>query len=144
LPSRRNQTVYTGSDPALHKRRPTFEKLMNARAWLTDERRRIDAGNWIAPSRRKPARQAETLGAFARAWLAARPLKRCSRHLYGRILKKKILPALGEVPLKDITPLTVPAPFSEAPVSRILCAWLTHMDDQVTELTQSGGGITAK
>ena len=80
---------------------------MDARGWLTDERRRIDAGNWIAPGRRNRTRQVETLGAFATVWLADRPLKPSTRHVYRRLLDEKILPALGEVPLKDITPLTV-------------------------------------
>jgi hypothetical protein len=51
--------------------------------------------------------QAATLRAFSRVWLADRPLKPSSRELYMRVLEQKILPALGDVLLKDITPLTV-------------------------------------
>src|SRR5215204_1332417 len=68
LPSRRYQAAYTGPDLALHRASSTFETLMDARAWLTDERRRIDAGNWIAPGRRNRPEQAATFGAFAILW----------------------------------------------------------------------------
>jgi Phage integrase, N-terminal SAM-like domain len=107
LPSGRFQAAYVGPDLVLHKASATFETLLDARGWLTDERRRIDAGNWTAPERRNRVRQAETLGAFAAAWLADRPLKPSTRHLYTRLLEQKILPTLGAVLLKDITSLTV-------------------------------------
>ena len=80
---------------------------MDARAWLTDERRRIDAGTWSPPASRNRTGQVATLRTYAAAWLADRPVKPSTRDLYGRLLDQKILPALGDVPLKDITPLTV-------------------------------------
>ena len=52
LPSGRYQAGYVGPDLVLHKATATFETLFDARGWLTDERRRIDAGNWTAPERR--------------------------------------------------------------------------------------------
>jgi integrase len=107
LPSRRYQAAYTGPDLALHKAASTFETLMDARAWLTEERRRIDAGDWIAPHRRNQPQQAATFGAFAEVWLADRPLKPSTCALYRRVLDQRILPTLGDVLLKDITPLTV-------------------------------------
>jgi integrase len=107
LPSGRYQAAYVGPDTALHKAAATFETLLDARGWLTDERRQIDAGTWTAPEHRNRRRQPETLGAFAAAWLTDRPLKPSTRHLYRRLLDQKILPTLGDVPLKDISPLTV-------------------------------------
>lgn len=106
LPSGRYQAAYTGPDLALHRPSGTFETLMDARAWLMLERRAMDAGTWTAPGSRNKAQPA-TLGAFAHAWLADRPLKPRTRDLYRRLLEQKILPELGEVPLKAITSLTV-------------------------------------
>ena len=107
LPSRRYQAAYIGPDLALHKAPMTFHTLMDARGWLADERRRIDTGNWIAPARRNRIEQPATLAAFSAAWLADRPVKPSTRDLYRRLLDQKILPTLGDVPLKDITPLTI-------------------------------------
>ena len=107
LPSRRWQASYTGPDLALHKAASTFDTLMDARAWLTGERRRIDDGNWTAPAYRNRVQQAATFRAFVTAWLADRPLKPSTRELYTRQLDQKILPPLGDLLLKDITPLTI-------------------------------------
>jgi integrase len=85
----------------------TFETLLDARAWLAAERRSIDAGTWIAPSVRNQAQQPATLAAFANAWLDDRQLKPRTKALYRKLLDDKILPDLGDMPLKDITSLTV-------------------------------------
>lgn len=106
LPSGRHQAAYLGPDLALHKATSTFETLMDARGWLTDERRRIDAGTWTAPAVRGRTAPA-TLAAYAGPWLADRPLKPRTRDLYRRLLDQKILPDLGPLPLKAITALTV-------------------------------------
>jgi hypothetical protein len=83
-------------------RRPTFETLMDARGWVADERRRIDAGTWTAPAyRNQAAAQPATFGAFASAWLADRPLKPRSRELYADLLDQKILPTFGDFPQKS-------------------------------------------
>jgi integrase len=107
LPSGRHQAGYIGPDLALHHPTSTFETLMDARAWLAAERRSIDAGTWVAPAARNQARKPATLGAFAEAWLADRPLKPRTRALYRDLLDQKILPALGDIPLTGITSLTV-------------------------------------
>lgn len=107
LPSGRYQAAYIGPDLVLHKAVATFHTLMDARAWLAAERRGIDAGTWTSPEHRNRVQQAATLGAFAKAWLADRPLKPSTRDLYGRLLDQKILPALGDLPLTAITPLTI-------------------------------------
>jgi integrase len=52
LPFRHYQAAYTGPDLVLHKSTATFDTLLDARAWLNEERRRIDAGTWIPPERR--------------------------------------------------------------------------------------------
>ena len=52
LPSGRYQAAYVGPDLVLHKGSSTFSTLLDARGWLTDERRRIDSGTWTAPASR--------------------------------------------------------------------------------------------
>ena len=107
LPSGRYQAAYIGPDLALHKAAATFQTIMDARAWLTAERRHIDAGTWISPARRNRSPEVATLAVYAWAWLADRPLKPSTRELYTRLLNHRILPTLGNLPLRDIAPLTV-------------------------------------
>jgi integrase len=107
LPSCRYQAAYIGPDLVLHKAAATFHTIMDARAWLTEERRHIDAGTWIVPARRNRPAEVATLATYAWAWLADRPLKPSTRELYTGLLKHKILPTLGDLPLRDITPLAV-------------------------------------
>jgi integrase len=107
LPSGRYQAGYIGPDLALHHPAGTFETLMDARAWLAVERRHIDAGTWVAPAVRNRAQTPATLSKFANAWLAGRELKPRTRALYRSLLDQKILPTLGDMPLKSITSLTV-------------------------------------
>jgi integrase len=107
LRSGRYQASYTGPDLALHKAPGTFETLLDARAWLIDERRRIDAGTWIPPARRNRLQEAVLLAKYAKTWLADRPLKPRTRYLYERLLEQKILPALGNVPVSEFSPFMV-------------------------------------
>jgi integrase len=110
LPSGRYQAAYTGPDLALHKPASTFETLMDARAWVLDERRAIDAGIWTAPASRNRVVEPEqlpTLANYAAAWLADRPLKPRTRYLYQGQLKHIIVPDLGHMMVTDITPLIV-------------------------------------
>jgi integrase len=60
LPSGRYQAGYIGPDLQLHHPTATFGTLMDARAWLTQERRHIDAGTWIAPNVRNRAQTPAT------------------------------------------------------------------------------------
>jgi integrase len=108
LPSKRWQPSYIGPDGALHySPTGTFDTKMDAEAWLVDERRHIQAGTWIAPAVRNRATKPATLRVFADAWLADRELKPRTRVLYRGLLDQRILPELGDMPLKDITSLTV-------------------------------------
>jgi integrase len=107
LPSGRYQAGYIGPDLALHNGLSTFETLLDARSWLAAERRHIEAGTWVAPRARNRATKPATLRAFAEAWLADRQLKPRTRALYRSLLDQKILPTLGDLPLKSITSLTI-------------------------------------
>jgi integrase len=108
LPSKRWQAFYTGPDTALHYAPSTFEAKIDAEAWLTDERRLIASGAWVAPADRHHAQVTSiTLGSYASAWLADRTLKPRTREHYQALLDHHILPALGDKPLKAITPVTI-------------------------------------
>jgi integrase len=115
LPSGRHQAGYIGPDLALHHPSATFETLMDARAWLTTERRSIDAGTWVAPAVRNLAQKPATLRAFAEVWLAHRELKPRTVAFYRSLLDQKILPELGDLPLKSITSLTVRQWYAKLP-----------------------------
>jgi integrase len=108
LPSGRYQAGYIGPDLALHNfPAGTFDALMDAEAWLVDERRHIQAGTWVAPAARNRATKAATLKPFAESWLAERELKPRTVAFYRSILDQKILPELGDMPLKSITSSTI-------------------------------------
>ena len=110
LPSKRWQAYYTGPDTAKHKAPTTFETKLDAEAWLTDERRLIAAGTWVAPDRRAAmlARAAPTtFGDYAMSWLARRDLKPRTREHYGRLLREHVLPTFEDTPLPTITPRMV-------------------------------------
>ncbi len=107
LPSGRYQSGYIGPDLALHHPSGTFGTLMDASGWLAAERRKIDNGDWTAPSRRNSTLPPATFGVFAESWLTDRPLKPRTRDLYRRLLDQKILPTLADVPLSAITQQTV-------------------------------------
>lgn len=110
LPSKRHQAFYTGPDTRLHYAPSTFQTKQDAEGWLTDERRIIAAGKWLAPSERAAAALAElppTLSEYANGWLDSRVLKPRTRALYRRLLDKHVLPRLGGLRLTAITPTVV-------------------------------------
>lgn len=110
LPSKRYQASYTGPDLQRHTAPDTFETKLDAEAWLTDERRTVAAGGWIAPGGRAAAALAAappTLAEYADGWLSSRALKPSTRSHYGQVLAKHISPGLGHLPLPSITPTTV-------------------------------------
>ena len=102
LPSGRYQASYL--DAALTRRNApdTFPTRALADAYLTAERAKLDAGTW-----RDPDAGAVTLAAYAARWLGERGLKPRTEHDYRRILDRLILPGLGQVPVKAITPAAV-------------------------------------
>lgn len=77
LPSDRVRARYTGPDGAIHNAPHTFDTLIGAEGWLTDERRLISAGKWTSPAARATAAAVvpAAFGAYAAAWLAGRKVK---------------------------------------------------------------------
>lgn len=109
LPSKRWQAFYTGPDSALHNAPSTFHAKEDAEAWLTDERRIIAAGTWVAPRQRAGTARAgaTTFDDYARAWLERRDLKPRTRAHYTTLLREHLSPTFGPMALKAITPAKV-------------------------------------
>jgi len=104
LPSGRVQARYTGPDGVLHKAPTTFQTKGDARAWLSLRHSEIIRDEWV-PSRPKTA--AVTFADYAATWLAGRDLKPRTRALYADLLRDRLTPTFGDVPVKDITPEAV-------------------------------------
>ncbi len=111
LPSGRYQASYVGPDLRRHNAPTTFETKLDAEGWLRDEYRMIERDEWTAPVARSRTkyRPGSTLSDFAPGWLEAhkrsdgQPLKERTREHYGKLLNRRILPHLGELPMRSIT-----------------------------------------
>ena len=102
LPSGRYQAGYAHAGE-VHYAAHTFEARLDAYAWLDAERRLIDAGVW-QPAALRALTKPLTLEAYAGPWLADRDLKPRTRDHYRRLLDNQILPELGDMPLRALTP----------------------------------------
>jgi integrase len=109
LPSKRYQANYVGPDLVRHNAPSTFTTKMDAEAWLYAERRSIERGAWVAPALRVAEKKARavTLGEYAQTWIDERHVKPRTRIGYQALLDCHIAPALGPVPLKNLTPESV-------------------------------------
>ncbi|MGV9710727.1 tyrosine-type recombinase/integrase [Gordonia sp. NPDC003424] len=111
LPSKRFQARYVGPDMARHTAYTTYSAKIDAEAWLSDERRLIERGEWTPPASRAAAKAAGgvTVREFATAWLATKDLTPKTRHLYQTLLDGRILPHLGDQRMVDVDLETVRA-----------------------------------
>jgi integrase len=109
LRSGRWQPAYIGPDNALHHAPTTYDAKIDAEGWLANERRLIAAGDWVPPGQRSAiaVSHCHTLAEYAVSWLADRTLKPRTREHYQQLLDHHILPALGDKPIKAITPVTI-------------------------------------
>ncbi|MGG5260331.1 tyrosine-type recombinase/integrase [Phycicoccus avicenniae] len=107
--NRRYQAYYVGPDQATHRAPSTFEARADAEAWLADERRLIQRDEWSPTRFRRARRQraSQAFGPYAESWLAYRDIKPRTRVLYRRQLDRFILPAFGDVAMREITPTAV-------------------------------------
>lgn len=107
----RARYVWPPSSRTLHSAPATFQTRMDAQAWLLGEHRLIERDEWTPPRTRAATRYATgtTLNEFAPGWLAnhrrrdGRPLKERTREHYGKLLKGRILPHLGDLPMRALT-----------------------------------------
>jgi integrase len=88
----------------------TLATKMDAEAWLASERALIDRDEWTPPKARQEAEERRrreaafnTLPGFAERYLRERGLRPNTVQGYAALLKSRILPFFGEMPLRDIT-----------------------------------------
>lgn len=80
----------------------TFDTKSKATAYLSAMQADMDRQTW-----RDPRAQSVRLRTYADQWLEARDLKPRTRADYRRILDHHLYPALGDLPLRSITPTIV-------------------------------------
>jgi integrase len=100
LPSNRVQARYTGPDGLTHHAPTTFQTKMDARAWLALRHAEIISGKW----KPRTSDATVTFRAFARTWMADRPLKPRTRYHYQQLLEQRLLPRFGAIRPNQITP----------------------------------------
>lgn len=103
LPSGRYQVRYVGPDGISHKAHTTFDTIGDAEAWLSTIRADIVRDQWHPGGASNP-RKAMTLEQYAERWLEARRIEARTRAHYRALLDRQLLPQLGAVPLRHITP----------------------------------------
>lgn len=104
LPSKRYQATYSGPDGQRYHAEATFETREDAEAWLAGRRREIAGGEWSAAAL---SMKGTTFGQYAGVWLQQRDLKPRTRELYRSLLDGRLLPSLGALPLRSVTPALV-------------------------------------
>lgn len=103
LPSGRWQAAYIGPDTKLHSAPRTYAKEHDAEGWLAGERRKIDLGTWGAVERSDGI----TLRTYAEQWIEHRQLRPRTKQHYESMLKRLILPDLGDIKIVTLTPAKV-------------------------------------
>lgn len=103
LPSGRVQVRYTDPDGQRRTAPQTFSSKTLARRWLSVLEADMVKGLW-----RKPDVVVQPLRGFAVRWVAERSgLSERTKELYEGLLKRHVLPVLGDVDLRSITPARV-------------------------------------
>lgn len=102
LPSGKYRARYTGPDGAMHKAPATFYDRDDAAAWLRNERKLIEFGEWTSPTSRTRTKEAEglTVGEWVERWLelrsrGTRPLKPSTLQDYRQTLDRRLLKVSG-------------------------------------------------
>jgi integrase len=99
-------------DEADKKHHRTFDTKTDARNWARDQEAAIRGGTYI-----DPRAGGLSLGRYAESWLATYRQSAGRVDQVGRTLRRHILPTLGDVPMRALTP-------------RMLQAWVNAMTDQ--------------
>ncbi|WP_067571756.1 tyrosine-type recombinase/integrase [Nocardia acidivorans] len=105
LPSKRYRATYVGPDGRTYAAPQTYAAKIDAEGWLSNEKRRIDLGNWRPPT--VEAVRGSTFREYAATWLEQRDLKPRTRGLYSDLLRLHINPTLGDRALESIRPADV-------------------------------------
>lgn len=106
---KRYQANYVGPDKVRHNAPTTFSTRALAEAWLADEHRLMETGQWTAPKTRihRQVLRAQTFGDYATRWIDERPLKESSRREYRRMYASFMKDTLGPIPLHALDAATV-------------------------------------
>jgi integrase len=97
---RRWRARYRGPDGRIRSR--SFDRKVDADRWLVARLGSIDRGDWIAPETGDVP-----LSEAAAAWLAGLDVKPKTRAGYESLLRSRVLPAFGHLPLNRISPAMV-------------------------------------
>ena len=84
------QARYRGPDGRMHSAPMTFARKSDAERWLALLQGKVIRGEWSSPDARRV-----TVGEYAYAWVAERPLQPRTRELYESQLRNHIEPYLG-------------------------------------------------
>jgi integrase len=101
--SGRYSAAYIGPDTKLHKSHRTYAEESDAEGWLAGERRKIDLGTWGSVERSDGI----TLRAYTDRWIEQRQLRPRTRAHYESMLKRLILPDLGDAKIVTLTPAKI-------------------------------------
>lgn len=96
-------------DGLRHNAPGTYDRKMDAEAWLASERRLIETGTWTPPAQRARLREAEqiTVEQYVERWIKERELSASTRELYERHSKNRIYPALGQEQVSQLSAASV-------------------------------------
>lgn len=105
LPSGNVRASYTADDGRVYYATRTFGTKLDAEAWLAEERKLLDRGDWTPPATRAAMKAAAgtTVREYAKRWLTRRHLTPKTVALYTRLLDSRIYPQLGDEPLRAVT-----------------------------------------
>jgi integrase len=97
---RRWRARYRGPDGRVRSR--SFDRKVDAERWLDTQLVRIDRGDWSDPTAGDV-----TLLEWSHRWLATLTLKPKTRAEYESLLRSRILPEFGTIPINRITPAAI-------------------------------------
>lgn len=106
LPSGRYQASFIGLDGIRYVSHVTYTDRGDAEQWLNEERRYMEQtgpANWLSPRVRAKRRNVPTLGEYADEWLRTTEHAPLTYDQYERHIRLRIDPALGHLPLNEIT-----------------------------------------
>ncbi len=96
-----------------HNAPTTFRAKIDAEGWLSNEKRAIEQGTWVAPAVRSAAHSARlvTVSEYGQQWIEQRSLKPRTKSGYEDLLRLHITPTpLGKLPVAAVSPHAVRTP----------------------------------
>jgi len=107
----RYQASYVLNGVRLYSPEGTYSNENDARGWLADERRDNERDEWKPfdqrPDKSLPKLPAPTVAEYASGWLRRGTIRGATRTKYERDMRLRVLPALGNLPIDQVTRSTV-------------------------------------